>query len=125
MVVNIQDIIDDEKCFEIVRAKRWKDGVCCVNCASKNIICNGHHKSQEHRQLYICKDCNKYFDDLTATVFMGSHLPLKTWIICNYLMGLNQSNRQISKELDISENTARSMCEILRSGIVKKKRQLY
>ncbi|MEM6964953.1 MAG: hypothetical protein AAF573_09320 [Bacteroidota bacterium] len=37
-----------------------------------------------------------------------------------YLMGLNLSNRQISKELEISEPTTQRVTTILREGIVKK-----
>ena len=120
-MVKIQDIIDDEKCFEIIREKRWPDEVCCCRCGSKNTICNGHHKSQSFRKQYVCKDCDKHFDDLTDTIFMGSHIALKLWIICSYLMGLNQSNKQISKELDLSENTVQNMTTAIREGIVKKK----
>ncbi len=55
--------------------KRWFSGnVFCCHCESKNIEKNGHHRSQSYRQLYHCKDCNKYFDDLTNTVFEGSQI---------------------------------------------------
>jgi hypothetical protein len=36
------------------------------------------------------------FDDLTDTIFAGHHQPLRTWIACLYLMGLNQSGLQIA-----------------------------
>lgn len=41
-------------------------------------------------------------DDLTGTVFEGHHQPLKVWVLCLYLMGLNLSNRQIAAELGLS-----------------------
>jgi hypothetical protein len=37
-----------------------------------------------------------------------------------YLMGLNLSNTQIAKELDLPQKTAQSMTEQLRAGIAKK-----
>lgn len=123
MLVKIQDIIDDKKCFDIIRSKRWENGVRCVQCNSDSICCNGHHKSQPHRQLYKCKDCEKYFDDLTDSIFMGSHLPLKAWITAIYLLGLNLSASQIAKELEVDLTTSQSMCAKLRKGIVQKKKK--
>ena len=66
-----------------------------------NIEKNGHHRSQSHRQLYHCKGYGKCFDDLTDTIFEGSQIDIKLWILCLYFMGLNLSNSQISQELDI------------------------
>lgn len=121
MLVKIQDIIDDKKCFEIIRSKRWERGVDCINCKSKSVSCNGYHKGQTNRQQYKCTDCGKYFDDLTGTIFMGSHLPLKTWLAAIYLLGLNLSASQIAQELEVSLSTSQSMCAKLRKGIVQKK----
>ena len=44
------------------------------------------------------------FDDLTGTVLAGHHQPLRVWVLCLYFMGLNLSNRQIAKELDLGTN---------------------
>jgi len=43
MIAIIQDIIDDKKCFDIIREKRWSNG---VRCKSDSICKNGHHKGQ-------------------------------------------------------------------------------
>jgi transposase-like protein len=58
---------------------------------------------------------------LTGTVFEGHHQPLKVWILCLYLMGLNLSNRQIAQELGLSESDVPQMSTHLRDGVVKKK----
>ena len=54
-------------------------------------------------------------------MFEGHHQPLKVWILCLYLMGLNLSNRQIAKELDLVESDVYQMATQLREGVVKKK----
>jgi len=72
------------------------------------------------RYRYACKGCGKYYDDLTGTVFEGHHQPLKVWILCLYLMGLNLSNRQIAHELDLSESDTYHMTTHLREGVAKK-----
>jgi hypothetical protein len=45
---------------------------------------------------YECKGCGQRFDDLTGTIFAGHYQPLRTWIACLDLMGLNLSGLQIA-----------------------------
>lgn len=85
-------LIDNAKCFEIVRNIRWPDGIRCPDCGSANISKRGFHNRQAHRQRYRCKDCRGHFDDLTDTIFEGHHQPLQVWGLCLYFMGLNLSN---------------------------------
>jgi transposase-like protein len=91
-----------------------------VSCKSKKVKQNGHKGDDYACQKYKCKDCGKYFDDITDTIFSGHHQPIKTWVLCLYFMGLNLSNRQIAQELDISESDAYKMTAALREGIVEK-----
>jgi hypothetical protein len=58
---------------------------------------------------------------LTDTIFAGHHQPLRVWILCLYLMGLNLSNRQIAQELDLDEDDVQAMTSQLRQGIVDSK----
>jgi transposase-like protein len=69
------------------------------------------------------KDCGKRFDDLTGTIFSGHHQPLKIWILCLYFMGLNLSNKQIAKELDLNRSDVQQMTTQLRKGVIKKRRK--
>ena len=118
----IQNLIDDAKCYQEVRKLRWPDHVRCPHCQSTLINKRGFHSNQQHRQRYHCQHCDKQFDDLTATVFEGHHQPLKVWISCLYLMGLNLSNRQIAAELGLNKDDVQQMTQQLRQGIITKKR---
>ena len=120
-MVNIQDLFDDAKCYQTIREMRWPDGVGCSHCSSDSIIKNGRDDTEPHRQPYECKGCRQRFDDLTDTIFAGHHLPLRTWIACLYLMGLNLSGLQIAQELDINKDDARAMISQLRQGIVDRR----
>ncbi len=75
-LVKIQDLINDAKCFEVVRDLRWPEGVFCLHCGNEHVIKFGRDETQEHRQRYHCKSCGRYFDDLTGTIFEGHHLLL-------------------------------------------------
>ena len=101
-LVNLSSLIDDAKCYELVRQHRWPDGVRCPHCESAAVARHGRDDTQPHRQRYRCTACGSRFDDLTGTILAGHHQPLRVWVLCLYFMGLNLSNRQIAQELDLS-----------------------
>jgi transposase-like protein len=119
-LVNLASLIDDAKCFAMVRQHRWPAGTRCPGCGSDAVVRNGHDDTQPHRQRYRCQACMSRFDDLTGTVLAGHHQPLRVWVLCLYLMGLNLSNRQIAAELGLSASDVQVMTELLRSGLVAK-----
>lgn len=122
--LNLAHLIDDAKCYATVRQMRWKSGVCCPKCNSPSVTKRGKDETQPHRQRYQCKDCGAHFDDLTDTIFAGHHQPLRVWILCLYFMGLNLSNRQIAKELELDEDDVQNMTTQLRQGIVDSKSEV-
>lgn len=81
MFVRIHEIVDDRLCYEKVRELRWAEGVKCPHCGSMAYRRHGHHNSTEHRLRYQCKACERYYNDLTKTIFEGHHQPLKVWIL--------------------------------------------
>jgi transposase-like protein len=119
-LVTLSSLIDDAKCYALIRQYRWPDGVRCPHCDSPSVARDGRDDTQRHRQRYRCTACRTRFDDLSGTVLAGHHQPLRVWVLCLYLMGLNLSNRQIAQELDLSESDAQDMTEKLRNGIVAK-----
>src|SRR5438067_1895790 len=121
MILNIQNLIDDAKCFETVRQLRWPDGVTCPHCSSSRVTKQGRDETQPERQKYECNACRKRFDDLAGTIFAGHHQPLRAWVLCLYFMGLNLSNEQIARELGIDPDDAQVMASQLREGIVQRR----
>jgi transposase-like protein len=79
--VDLASLIDDAKCYELVRR--------CPHCDSASVARHGHDDTQRHRQRYRCKQCQSRFDDLTGIVLAGHHQPLRIWVLCLYFMGLN------------------------------------
>jgi transposase-like protein len=117
-LINLSGLLDDAKCFAFVRQQRWPEGVRCPSCDSEAVIRDGCDDTQPCRQRYRCKACASRFDDLTGTVLAGHHQPLRVWVLCLYLMGLNLSNRQIALELGLSASDVQAMAEQLRHGLV-------
>ena len=119
-LVNLSSLIDDARCYALVRQHRWPEGVRCPRCDSAAVARDGRDDSQPHRQRYRCTACGSRFDDLTGTILAGHHQPLRVWVLCLYLMGLNLSNRQIAQELDLNQSDVQLMTEQLRTGLVAK-----
>src|SRR3712207_2781232 len=117
-LVNLSALIDDAKCFALVRQHRWPEGVRCPACGSGTVVRDGFDDTQAHRQRYRCKACAGRFDDLSGTVLAGHHQPLRVWVLC--LMGLNLSNRQIAQELGLDGSDVQAMTEQLRRGLAAK-----
>ena len=119
-LVNLSGLLDEAKCFELVRQIRWPRGVNCPKCGGGHVARNGHDDTQKLRQRYVCRDCRIRFDDLSDTVLAGHRQPLKVWILCLYFMGLNLSNRQVAQELSLNESDVQEMTTHLRQGLATK-----
>jgi len=117
-LVNLSGLLDDAKCFALVRQHRWPEGVRCPGCGRDAVIRDGCDDTQRYRQRYRCKTCAGRFDDLTGTALAGHHQPLRVWVLCLYVMGLNLSNRQIAAELGLNASDVQAMTEHLRRGLV-------
>ena len=116
-LVNLAALIDDAKCYELVRQHRWPEGVRGPHCDRASVARHGRDDVQPYRQRYRCSTCGSRFDDLTGTVLAGHHQPLRVWVLCLYFMGLNLSNRQIAQELDLAVSDVQAMTEQLRQGL--------
>jgi transposase-like protein len=119
-LVNLSSLIDDARCFELVRQHRWPEGVRCPRREGASVARHGRDEVQPHRQRYRCVGCGARFDDLTGTALAGHHQPLRVWVLCLYLMGLNLSNRQIAQELGPAPSDVQAMTEALRQGLTAK-----
>ena len=68
-------LMDDARCYEVVRELRWPVGVKCPACDSGQTYGKREsHDHQAHRQRYNGQECGRQFEDLSGTVFEG-HMP--------------------------------------------------
>ncbi len=71
----------------------------CPGCDSSSVVRDECDDTQQHRQRYRCKVCASRFDGLTGTMLARHRQPLRVWVLCLYLMGLNLSNERGSARL--------------------------
>ena len=116
-LINLTALIDDAKCFELIRHHRWPEGIRCPSCTRATVVRNGRDDTQYERRRCLCTSCEIRFDDLSGTILAGHHQPLRVWVICLYFMGLNLSNLQIAKELGLNASDVQVMTSQLRDGL--------
>ena len=49
-LVNLASLVDDAKCFALVRQHRWPEGVRCPGCGSDAVVRHGRDDTQPHPQ---------------------------------------------------------------------------
>ena len=91
-----------DKLLGSIREARFVSGIGCVHCGSKSVKRNGKYRT---RQRYLCKDCNKTFNDMTNTPFSGSKYPEK-WVRYIELMVEGYTLPKIANRLQIHISTA-------------------
>jgi transposase-like protein len=113
--------MSEEECYKQLRELRWPDEVICPHCRSTDCAEIGRASKNKATMRYRCHSCDTNFNDLTKTIFQSSHVNLKHWMCCLYLMGLNVSNSQIAQELDINLRTVQDMCNKLRQKVLEER----
>jgi len=108
----------EERCAEVLRKLRWKDGVRCPHCRSKNVVKYG--KWEEYFQKYKCKDCPCYFNDLTGTIFQCSKLGLGEFIYVAKRLLEKESMNQISKELGRTYEAVVRIRDLMSDALARK-----
>ncbi|MCC8089365.1 MAG: IS1595 family transposase [Rikenellaceae bacterium] len=92
----------EEKCYEYLEAKRFKNGVKCLHCGNNEKI----YKCAGHR--WKCSKCTKSFSAKTKTCMEFSKIPLTTWFEVIWIVTNNKkgvSSIWLSGETGLSQRT--------------------
>lgn len=93
---------DENTCIEFLKNFRWKNGIECPYCDSKQI----YHRRDGR---FHCDNCNRNFSVLVKTIFQSTKLPLRKWFITIYLMinskqGL--ASTHLMRMINVTQKTA-------------------
>lgn len=76
--------LTEEQAREALERIRWPNGAACPRCGD-TAVTKLQGKSTRPG-VYKCKGCRKPFTVTVGTVFHGSHVPLRKWILAFHLM---------------------------------------
>lgn len=97
---------EESKFFEQLRTTRFAEGARCPHCSGTSVKKNGSYKiNRQLRQRYLCKDCQRTFNDFTGTPMAGTHHPEK-WVMALMHMIEGNSLRTVASGLGINIQTA-------------------
>jgi len=99
----IKTFVSERRAANLLAQIRWRDGIYCPRCRGESVIRYGSYRVF---QRYLCKDCDRTFNDQTGTVFEHSAVELRKWFLAVYTyIRLNTSLRQLDVEIDVSYKT--------------------
>jgi transposase-like protein len=129
----VERITDEESAYRFLEEMRWGDPVrpVCPHCGSvrkhyfltpKNGVgrISGPKKTVSVRRVWKCADCRAQFSALTGTVFHGSKIPVKTWLLVLFEMCASKngvSAREIERKYDLTAKTAWFMAMRVREAM--------
>jgi transposase-like protein len=104
--------------YEFMEELRWVDGPVCPHCdhvgASYIAPANGVSRktrtgAETQRRIWRCLSCRKQFSVITGTVFHGTKVPLRTWVLVVFEMCASKngvSAREIERKYGVCPRTA-------------------
>ncbi len=95
-----------DQCRQALFKLKWPQGFICPKCGNKSFC------ELKSRRIYQCNQCRSQTTLTSGTIFHSSNVSLRKWFLSVYL--IRQSNNgissaKLSRELEVSQNTARSM----------------
>ena len=134
--LEIASIQTEADAYRYLEGLRWPDGPVCPHCGNaekhyylkpKNEDETGGQGSRKTRtgnvsarRVWRCAACRRQFSVLTGTVFHGSKVPLKTWLMVAYEMCANKNGiaaAEIQRKYKVGNKTAWFMAHRLREGM--------
>jgi transposase-like protein len=99
---------DDAAAYAYVEARVWANGRVCPHCGVFDR--SGPLKGKTNRiGLYKCYACRKPFTVKVGTIFEGSHIQIRDWLVAMYLMSSSKkgiSSNQLHRTLGITLKSA-------------------
>ncbi len=106
------DEVSARKYFECLR---WENGIICPHCESRKRV-----YIYDDGRLYKCSECLKQFTVKIGTIFEGSALPLRKWLLAIYIEGSHKkgiSSIQLAKDLGVTQKSAWFMLHRIRFAL--------
>jgi transposase-like protein len=125
-----QNIATEGEAYLFLEGLRWADGVVCPHCGATGRCFylnpdNGNSRKTtrgtvSQRRVWKCGDCRKQFSVLTGTIFHGTHISVRTWLLVIFEMCSSKngvSAREIERKYELTAKTAWFMLHRIREAM--------
>src|SRR5436309_13230971 len=95
-VLELADKLRDEAAaYKFLEDMRWNGEPVCPHCgADRPYFLNPENRvsrrtrtgGESQRRVWKCRACRKQFSVLTGTIFHGSKIPIRTWVLVVFEM---------------------------------------
>jgi transposase-like protein len=112
-LINASFLPNEADCAETWRAQRWPNGVWCMYCRSTNVECQSR-RYRGYLCRYCCRDCRRWFNDLTGTELEYCKVNLSRWVYLMRELDKGRPVAPITKEIEVTYKTALRMAGVVR-----------
>jgi transposase-like protein len=121
---------DDEAAYRFLEELRWGDETVCPHCGSiaKHYFLTP--KAAEGRKtrtgnptvrrVWKCRDCRKQFSVLTGTIFHGTKISIRTWVLVIFEMCASKNgvaSREIERKYGLTPRSAWFLLQRIREAM--------
>jgi len=134
MSINLLELADrlrtEADAYEYLEELRWAGQPFCPHCGSVREHyflkpANGSSRkttrgSSSERRVWKCAECRKQFTVLTGTIFHGTKIPVRKWLLVIFDMAScknGMSAREIERKYDLATKTAWFMAHRIREAM--------
>ena len=116
--------------YRYLEQLRWGDRPVCPHCGSvrKHYFLNPENGESRktrtgtasQRRVWKCADCRKQFSVLTGTIFHGTKIPVRVWVLVVFDMATaknGMSAREVERKYGLTPRTAWFMCHRIREAM--------
>ena len=110
-------IPDEQAAIDHFTAIRWRNSKFCPYCGSTKVY------SFSDRKAHKCGDCRQRFSIKVGTIFEGSKIPLRKWMLAIWMITSHKkgiSSVQLAKDIEVTQKTAWFMMHRLRAAAATK-----
>ena len=121
---------DEPAAWEYVEKLRWDGKPVCPRCGSTDVLFLQPRTDTSrltktgktsHRRVWKCSDCKRQFSVLIGTIFEGSKIPLRKWLMAIYLMCAGKNGcaaLELQRDLEITYKSAWFMVHRIREAMM-------
>jgi transposase-like protein len=94
---------------------RWRNGAFCPRCGSTKVYTFADVK------VHKCGDCRQRFSIKVGTIFEGSKIPLRKWLMAVWLLTSHKkgiASTQLARDIEVTQKTAWFMLHRLRQAAI-------